>query len=109
MTTEYKIQYLQRLLEKATTIKNENSDDSNFIVWRNRVESILIKVFGDNSVELLGFKKLKFYYNPIMFYLEDDHTYEHLEHFRKDFDTAKGLIKSHIEVLYRFKFIVSYI
>jgi hypothetical protein len=96
---EHKIQSLQKLLEKAVNIKNEDSDDSDFIIWRKRVESTLIKLFGDNSVELLAFKELKFYYNPVMFYLEDDHTNEHLQHFRKDFSTAKGLIESYIEVL----------
>ena len=78
MTTDKKIQLLKKLLEKASDVKNESSDDSDFKIWKNLVERTLIKVFGDKSFEVLEFKKLSFFYNPILFYLEDDHTAEQI-------------------------------
>ncbi len=99
MTTESKIRSLEKLLEKTADIKKEDSDDPDFKIWRNLVIRTLMKVFGDDSFAVREFKTLKFFYNPIMSFLGDDHTHQHLMCFRKDFDTAKKFIASHIEEL----------
>lgn len=99
MTTDKKIQSLEKLLEKASEIKRESSSDPDFKVWKNLVERTLMKVFGDESFEVKEFRKLKFFYNPMMSYLGDDHTQEHIRCFRRDFEITKKNIKSYIEEL----------
>lgn len=93
------IQQLEKLISKAKNVTVESNDDSNFKVWKNSVERTLIKVYGQNSFELKEFKKLKFYYSPIMWYLDDDFTKEHVQVFRKDFQHSIKLLQSYIEDL----------
>jgi hypothetical protein len=99
MTTDKKIQLLEKLLEKASDIKRESSSDPDFKTWKNLVERSLMKVFGDKSFEVEGFRKLKFFYSPMISFLGDDHSTEHLRCFRRDLDTSKKLITSYIEEL----------
>lgn len=99
MTTKNKIESLKKLLDKAIEIKKEDSSDPDFKVWKNLVERTLIKVFGDKSFELLEFRKLLFFYNPMMSFLGDDYSSEHIRCFRRDFDIAKKQILSYIEEL----------
>lgn len=99
MTFEYKIKQLEKLLEKSSEIKREDSDDPDFKIWRDLVLRTLMKIFGDNSHQVKQFRGLKFFYNPMMSYLGADHTAEHLRCFRADFATAKKYIASLIEEL----------
>jgi len=99
MTTDKKIELLEKLLEKASELSKESSADPDFKTWKNLVERTLMKIFGDNVFEVNEFRKLKFYYSPRFSYLSDDHTIEHLRCFRRDFDTSKKLIKSYLEEL----------
>lgn len=99
MTTDKKIQLLEKLLEKASEIKRESSSDPDFKIWKNLVERTLMKIFGDDAFEVKEFRKLKFFYSPVISYLGDDHTSEHLRCFRRDFDTSKKLITSYLEEL----------
>lgn len=94
-----KIQLLNKLLHKATEIKNEDSSDPDFKVWKNLSERTLIKIFGDDSFEIKEFRKLKFFYNPMISYLGADYTSEHIQCFREDFETGKKQIISYIEEL----------
>jgi len=99
MTTDKKIQLLEKLLEKASEIKRESSSDPDFKIWKNLVERTLMKIFGDDAFEVNEFRKLKFFYSPVISFLGDDHTNEHLRCFRRDFDTSKKLITSYLEEL----------
>src|SRR6266705_2473403 len=99
MTIDTKIKSLKRLLEKASEIKNEDSDDPDFKIWKNLVIRTLMKVFGDDSFAVKEFKTLRFFYNPMISYLGEDFSHQHLVHFRRDFETAKKFITSHIEEL----------
>lgn len=99
MTTDKKIQLLEKLLEKASEIKKESSSDPDFKIWKNLVERTLMKIFGDDAFEVNEFRKLKFFYSPVISFLGDDHTSEHLRCFRRDFDTSKKLITSYLEEL----------
>ena len=97
MTIDKKMQLLEKLLEKATEIKKESSSDPDFKIWKNLVERTLMKIFGDDSFEVNEFRKLKFFYSPVVSFLGEDHTSEHLRCFRRDFDTSKKLISSYLE------------
>ena len=97
MTTDKKIQLLKKLLEKVIEIKNESSSDPDFKIWKNLVERTFFKIFGENALEFKEFKKLKFFYNPSISFLGDDHSRDDLRYFRKDLLTAKKLISSFIE------------
>lgn len=99
METEKKISLLNKLLEKSQEIKVEDSEDPTFKVWKNSVERTLIRVYGQDSFELKEFRKLKFFYDPIMWTMGDDFSREHLETFRSDFQMAIKLLKSLIEEL----------
>ena len=66
--TNKKIDLLKRLIEKPKEIVNKSSSDPNFKVWKNNVERTFMKVFGEDSHEVKEFKKLKFFYNPMMIY-----------------------------------------
>lgn len=99
MTTVTKIKSLEKLLEKSSEIKRENSGDPDFEIWKNLVERTLMKVFGDTSFEVTEFKKLRFFYAPMISFLGDDYSSDHLQYFRRDFDTSKRVIASYIEEL----------
>jgi hypothetical protein len=93
------IRQIEKLLTKSEEVKVESSDDSTFKVWKSSVERALIKIYGENSFELKEFKKLKFYYAPIMWNLGDDFTREHLQVFRKDFQHSIRLLQSYVDDL----------
>lgn len=99
MIVTQKIDSLKKLLDKALEVKREDSSEPDFKVWKNLVERTLIKVFGNDSFELDEFRKLKFFYNPMISYLGEDYSSEHLRCFRRDFEIAKKQISSYIEEL----------
>ena len=99
MTTTKKLQSLRKLLDKTTEIKKEDSSDPDFKVWKNLAERTLIRIFGDESFEVKEFRKLKFFYHPVISYLGADYSSEHLQCFREDFITAQKQISSYIEEL----------
>lgn len=99
MTTDKKIQLLVKLQDKASLIVKENSSDSDFKVWKSSVERTFMSCFGDKSFEVAEFRKLEFFYNPMISFLGDDYSSAHLECFRHDFDIAKKMISSYIEEL----------
>lgn len=96
MTLENKIKLLQKLLDQTVTVQKENSSDPDFKVWKNLVERTLMKAYGENSFQVIEFKKLRFFYSPFMYTLGSDYTSEHLEFFRRDFTLAKKAIESYI-------------
>ena len=91
-----KIQLLEKLLEKSKEVTVESNSHPNFKRWKDLVEKRLIKVFGDDSIEVSEFKKLKFFNSPKISSIGDDQSSEHLRCFRRDFYTAKKLISSYI-------------
>ncbi len=97
MDTRKKIQALQKLLDKAAELNREDSSDPDFKVWKNLVERTFLKVFGDESFEIKEFRKLKFFYSPMMSFLGDDHTSEHIRCFRRDFEITKKNISLFLE------------
>lgn len=99
MTNEKKIELLKRLIEKSKEVVNKSSSDPNFKVWKNNVERTFMKVFGEDSHEVKEFKKLKFFYNPMMYTLDSDFTQDHIRCFNRDFDITIKQINSYIEEL----------
>lgn len=99
MTNEKKIELLKRLIEKSKEVVNKSSSDPNFKVWKNNVERTFMKVFGEDSHEVKEFKKLKFFYNPMMYTLGSDFTQDHIRCFNRDFDITIKQINSYIEEL----------
>lgn len=99
MTTSKKIELLKKLINKSSEITVRNSDDPTFKVWKNMVERTLIRVYGNESFELTEFKKLKFFYNPMMYMMGDDFTHQHRECFDRDLDMSTKLFNSLIEEL----------
>ena len=69
MTNKKKIELLKRLIEKSKDVVTKSSSDPNFKVWKNNVERTFMKVFGEGSHEVTEFKKLKFFYSPIVYTL----------------------------------------
>ena len=96
MKPKKKIQLLEKLLEKSKEVTVENNSHPDFKRWKNLVKKTLMKIFGDDSIEVSEFKKLKFYNSPTVSSIEDDQSSEHLKCFRRDFYTVKKLISSYI-------------
>jgi hypothetical protein len=99
MINSKKIEFLKRLIEKSSEIVIKSSSDPTFKVWKNNVERTLMKVFGTESHEVNEFKKLNFFYNPMMYTLGSDFTNEHFRCFNRDFDMTIKQINSYIEEL----------
>lgn len=96
MNTTRKIELLQKLIEKSKLIVEENANNSEFKSWKNLVERTLIKVFGDNSVEVKQLNKLQFKYTGITV-SGYDLTSTHLGYYRKGFQTVIKSIENYIE------------
>lgn len=96
MTTERKIQLLEKLIEKESSLKGLGSSNPGFKTWKNQVQRTFIRVFGEDSHELKEFNKLNFFYNPSFYFLGDDHTMQHQEYYAKDLDFALQNIKQFI-------------
>lgn len=96
MTNDKNIQLLQDLLDDANALKKENSSDPDFVVWKENVERVLLKIFGNDSLELKNFKKLRFFYYGIYV---GGHNYdsEHLQFFRSHLEVAKKQLAQYIE------------
>ncbi len=96
MTTERKIQQLQKLLENENNLVTLNSSDPTFKTWKNQVQRTFIKIFGEGSHELKEFNKLYFFYNPRISFLGEDYSTKHPICFKKDLEIALGNIKQYI-------------
>jgi hypothetical protein len=99
MDTTQKIQALNRLLEKSKDVKVEDSSDPDFQSWKNLCERTFIKVFGENSKEVEQISSLKFFYSPLIGYLGEDYSAEHLRCFREDYAILIKTINLLIEEL----------
>lgn len=98
MNTPRKIELLNKLLEKSTSIKEENSSNPDFKSWKNLVERTFINIFGDNSVEVKQLHKLDFEYKG-MRVSGYDLTSTHLGYYKKSFQTVIKSIENYIEEL----------
>jgi len=97
LNSQEKIKYLKSLVDKSIYVTKEDSNDPEFEKWKNLVERIFIKVFGEDSVELKQFNKLLFYYPvDIMDTSESDYIANHLNAFRRDFKILKDSIEQYI-------------
>lgn len=96
MTTERKIEQLEKLLENEEEIKNLSSSNPSFKTWKNQVQRTFLRIFGEGSHEIKGFNKLDFFYNPSFSYLGADHSSQHPIYFKKDLQLAFGNIKQYI-------------
>ncbi|GAB3221140.1 toll/interleukin-1 receptor domain-containing protein [Algoriphagus aestuariicola] len=97
MTTNRKIELLQKILNKTEKIKVESSSDPDFKTWKSLTERTLIKVFGAESHEIREFEKLYFFYNPGIWVGGMDYSVKDLREFRKDLKIAKDLIINYID------------
>ena len=97
-----KIKKLKYLLDKSEEIKIESSSDPTFKSWKNLVEITLNDIFGKESIQVENFNCLNFFYRGIMIgggHYDNDH----LEFFRRDFETLKKYIVSYIDEFNQFK------
>lgn len=96
MEIRRKIELLKKLPQKAHEITSETASDPIFKSWKNLVERTLVKLFGENSVEVSQFRKLRFSYYGIMV-SGTDYSYEYRAAYRRDFETAIRSINNYIE------------
>lgn len=101
MDNKEKVKLLKKLIEDASSITVENSDDTNFKIWRNLVERTFIKIFSKDSTEYEHFSSLKFYYSGMTVYTLDgyghDYDDDHLRIFREDLKILLSSINSYIK------------
>jgi uncharacterized protein (TIGR02391 family) len=96
MNSTQKIKKLTKLQEKVSTVINHDSDDPDFINWKNLVERTLGDIYGNTSHAMRQFKQLKFYYTGIRVY-PGNFSGDDLRHFNADFATAQKLIAELLE------------
>lgn len=94
-----KIELLQQLLKKSTEITGRNSGDPAFRTWRNTVERVLTRVFGQEAQELTHFHQLQFIYLASVRYPGVDYSSQHQQAFDRDFEILVSSIKGYIEEL----------
>jgi hypothetical protein len=99
MNSAKNIKLLQRLIDRSSDIKIRDSSDPTFRSWKNNVERTLIRVFGDDALEVQQFRKLRFYYRGLVMSLGADYSREHREHFDRDFSILLSSIAGYIEEL----------
>ena len=97
MTTQQKIQHLERLIKDEENLQDLGRRDPIFINWKIKVKRTLITVFGDNSLELKEFDKLDFSYNTGVYIQANDDAIRHKEEYARDFDSAIRMINQYIE------------
>lgn len=97
--SNYKIQQLQKLLVQAGEITIRTSSDAKFITWKNNCERTIARTYGEESLEIQQFKKLRFFYQPFITYSGSNYSNEHRRAFDRDFEIATGLITSCINDL----------
>ncbi|ENO1850553.1 toll/interleukin-1 receptor domain-containing protein [Vibrio vulnificus] len=96
MDNQYKINQLKKLLEKASIVTIEDSNDPDFKYWKNSVERTLIKIYGKDSTEFQHFNALDFYYKASPIFAGIDCSDDHLRCFREDFKMLKESISEYI-------------
>ncbi|EGQ9819081.1 toll/interleukin-1 receptor domain-containing protein [Vibrio parahaemolyticus] len=96
MDNQYKINQLKKLLEKASIVTIEDSNDPDFKYWKNSVERTLAKIFGKDSTEFQHFNALDFYYKNSPIFAGIDCSDDHLRCFREDFKMLKESISEYI-------------
>lgn len=96
MTTERKIQQLEKLLENEEELKKLSRSNSIFKKWKNQVQRTFIRIFDEGSHELKGFNRLNFYYDPNYSSIGDDHSSQHPIYFKEDLELALANINQYI-------------
>lgn len=94
-----KIHRLNKILIKASNIKNENKNTTDVIYkeWRNYTTVTLIDIYGKDSHEVKHFEKCHFYYYvSVVMDISDE---KHLEYFEKDLELTLRTVKNYIEIL----------
>lgn len=98
MKTKRKIELLEKLLNKSKEITTESSSNPIFKSWKDLVERTFAKIFGENSVEVNQFRKLRFFYGGIRV-SGTDYSGSHRNAYRRSFDTTIQSINNFIEEL----------
>lgn len=99
MSNDDKIRKLEKLIAKASDIKNRVSSDPEFKSWKYLCERTLCNIYGEKSKELEQFNKMKFYYSPSIYVHGNDYSQDHLRCFNRDFDTTLKTINLLLEEL----------
>src|SRR5688500_9526252 len=97
MRKEEKLQLLNKLLNKAKEITSTSYLNPAFKEWKILVERTLIKLFGEESIEVNEFKRLKFYSLTVLFSVADQNAMQHVSAYNESFQTALKSIKQYIE------------
>lgn len=98
MTTQQKIQQLERLLVEEENLKGLGKTHPIFKTWKIQVQRVFIKVFGESSHELKSFNDLNFYYDIGVFSSSGNfQTMRENDQYVKDLDSAIRIIKQFIK------------
>lgn len=92
-----KIERLEKLIENEDYLRKLNHLHVDFVSWKEKVERVLKKLFGENSDEYKNFKNRKFCYRPLYTVLGEDYSKLHTEHFRNHLKKSISSIKLYIE------------
>jgi len=97
---EQRLQLLNKLLEKAKEVTKTNINDPSFQGWKILIERTFKTIYGEGSIELNEFRKLKFQFEPLNKIVYHPDAAQNENMFKLDFDTAKRLISQCLEDVY---------
>ncbi|CAL2082787.1 conserved hypothetical protein [Tenacibaculum dicentrarchi] len=96
LTTKRKIDLLNKLLSKGAGITTQSSGNPDFKSWKNLTERTLVRIFGDESVEVKQLRGLNFEYRGLMFG-GNDYSSSHKNAYNRSFSTMLKSIENYIE------------
>jgi|ERR1041385_7920972 hypothetical protein len=97
LSKERKLQLLNRLLEKAKDITSTSYSNPAFKDWKIQVERTFIQIFGETSIEVTEFRKLKFYSSVIPFSVSLEDAHQHVTIYKQSFETTLKLIRQYVD------------
>ena len=94
---EDKLRFLNRLVENSKLINKKSALNPTFKERKILVERTFLKLFGQDSLEVREFKKIKFRSDQIEFSIAYEDAMQHVEAFNRGFETVKRMINQYIE------------
>ena len=99
MNSLEKINLLSDLIIKGEGLEKESASTPEFKAWHHQAERRLIKIYGENSFEIVQFQNIKFLFKPMVVSLTGtplNFSPEYLKCFREGMQTAIGYFQSYI-------------
>lgn len=97
MDISQKITALQKLIEGSKSFDKDHRENPSFKSWKLSSERMLSKIFGQNSIELSEFRKLRFYKLLNSMTIGRNYAPEHGEAFKSDLKSALMTFENYIE------------